>query len=71
MFTLEVHGEAQAEMSALPSGVKAKLIRQLDKLRTNPLVLREPDSKPLGNGLSEIRTVGFFLPEEFMSTERG
>lgn len=49
---------SQEEILSLPAGVQAKLIRQLDKLRNNPTVLREPDSKPLPNGLFEIRTVG-------------
>ncbi len=34
------------------------MIRQLDKLRQNPTALREPDSKPLGQGLFEIRALG-------------
>ncbi len=28
------------------------------KLEANPRQLREPDTKPLGNGLFEIRTMG-------------
>ncbi|MBV8044797.1 type II toxin-antitoxin system RelE/ParE family toxin [Pluralibacter sp.] len=58
MFRLLVHEKVRDELIALPVVVQAKLIRQLDKLRLNPLALREPDSKPLGNGLYEIRTLG-------------
>ncbi|MEB7932999.1 type II toxin-antitoxin system RelE/ParE family toxin [Enterobacter quasiroggenkampii] len=58
MFRLIVHEAVREEILSLPAGVQAKLIRQLDKLRTNPTVLREPDSKPLPYGLFEIRIVG-------------
>ena len=58
MFRLIVHAAVREEILSLPAGVQAKLIRQLDKLRTNPTVLREPDSKPLPYGLFKIRTVG-------------
>ncbi|HEY2452692.1 MAG TPA: type II toxin-antitoxin system RelE/ParE family toxin [Scandinavium sp.] len=58
MFILEIHRLAYEELDALPLTVRAKMILQLDKLRANPTALREPDSKPLGNGLFEIRTVG-------------
>jgi Phage-related protein len=58
VFRLIVHEAVREEILSLPSGVQAKLIRQLDKLRANPTALREPDSKPLPEGLFEIRTVG-------------
>ena len=58
MFRLIVHEAVREEILTLPAGVQAKLIRQLDKLRSNPTALREPDSKPLPHGLFEIRTVG-------------
>lgn len=58
MFRLIVHQAVREEIRSLPAGVQAKLIRQLDKLRTNPTALREPNSKPLPYGLFEIRTVG-------------
>lgn len=71
MFRLEVHDSAQEELLALPERVQARLIRQLDKLRANPTVLREPDSKPLGNGLFEFRTVGFFHTRGIYVYRRG
>jgi phage-related protein len=58
VFRLIVHEAVREEILALPAEVQAKLIRQLDKLRTHPTALREPDSKPLPYGLFEIRTVG-------------
>lgn len=58
MFRLIVHEAVREEILSLPAVVQAKLIRQLDKLRANPTVLREPDSKPLPHGLFEIRTIG-------------
>lgn len=58
MFRLVVHVDVKKELQALPSIVQAKMIRQLDKLRQNPTALREPDSKPLGQGLFEIRALG-------------
>ncbi|EFC55377.1 TPA: type II toxin-antitoxin system RelE/ParE family toxin [Enterobacter cancerogenus] len=58
MFRLIIHEAVREEILALPAVVQAELIRQLDKLRANPTVLREPDSKPLPHGLFEIRTVG-------------
>jgi phage-related protein len=60
MFKIKMHSEVHDELAALPVSVQGRFIRQLDKLRQNPTVLREPDSKPLGNGLFEIRTIGFF-----------
>jgi phage-related protein len=58
VFRLIVHEAVREEILSLPAGVQAKLIRQLDKLRSNPTALREPDSKPLPYGLFEIRTIG-------------
>ena len=51
MFTVIFHDEAEKEFVALPAAIRAKL-------EANPRQLREPDTKPLGNGLFEIRTMG-------------
>lgn len=45
-------------MKALPTPVQAKMTRLLKKLEISPWLLREPDSKYLGDGLFEIRTMG-------------
>lgn len=58
MFTVIFHDEAEIELLALPPTIRAKMVRLLKKLEANPRLLREPDTKPLGNGLFEIRTMG-------------
>ncbi|MDH1612302.1 type II toxin-antitoxin system RelE/ParE family toxin [Klebsiella aerogenes] len=58
MFTVIFHDEAEKEFFALPTVIRAKMSRLLAKLEANPRLLREPDTKPLGNGLFEIRTMG-------------
>ncbi|MFP2033456.1 type II toxin-antitoxin system RelE/ParE family toxin [Klebsiella pneumoniae] len=58
MFTVIFHDEAEKEFTALPAAIRAKMARLLMKLEANPRQLREPDTKPLGNGLFEIRTMG-------------
>jgi mRNA-degrading endonuclease RelE of RelBE toxin-antitoxin system len=54
MFRLIVHERVRAELQSLPAVVQAKMIHLLDKLRQDPLVLREPYSKPLRDGLFEV-----------------
>lgn len=58
MFKVVAHADVRSEMLSLPASVQAKMIVKIDKLRYNPTALREPDSKPLGQGLFEIRTLG-------------
>lgn len=58
MFTVIFHDEAESELFKLPAPVRVKMVRLLKKLEANPRLLREPDTKPLGNGLFEIRTMG-------------
>lgn len=58
MFNVILHDDVPEEIAALPSIVQAKLIRLIDKLKVNATALREPDSKPLKDGLFEIRTMG-------------
>lgn len=58
MFTVIFHDEAELEFIALPATIRAKMTRLLQKLEVNPRLLREPDTKPLGDGLFEIRTMG-------------
>ena len=58
MFTVIYHYEAEKEVKALPPIVGAKLSRLISKLEIDPRQLREPDTKPLGNGIYEIRTMG-------------
>lgn len=58
MFNVILHDDVPKEIAALPPVVQAKLIRLIDKLTVNATALREPDSKPLKDGLFEIRTMG-------------
>ncbi len=55
MFTVIFHDEAESELSELPAPLRAKMVRQLKKLEHNPLQLREPDTKLIGDGLFEVR----------------
>ncbi|ELP3923319.1 type II toxin-antitoxin system RelE/ParE family toxin [Escherichia coli] len=54
-FTVFFHDEAVHELADLPADLRAKLVKQLKKLEASPQQLREPDTKPLGDGLFEIR----------------
>lgn len=58
MFNVILHDDVPEEIADLPPVVQAKLIRLIDKLKANATALREPDSKPLRDGLFEIRTMG-------------
>lgn len=58
MFTVIFHYEAEKEIKVLPPAVAAKLTRLIGKLESDSLRLREPDTKPLGDGFFEIRTKG-------------
>ncbi|KAB7666858.1 type II toxin-antitoxin system RelE/ParE family toxin, partial [Plesiomonas shigelloides] len=51
MFNVILHDDVPEEIAALPPVVQAKLIRLIDKLKLNATALREPDSKPLKDGL--------------------
>ena len=58
MFTLVLHDEAAEEVKALPLPMRAKLDYLMAKLKTNPTALREPHSKPVRDGIFELRTMG-------------
>lgn len=58
MFTVIFNNEAELELVVLPAAIRAKMTRLLQKLEANPSFLREPDTKPLGDGLFESRTMG-------------
>lgn len=58
MFTIIFYEEAEIELVALPMAVRAKMSRLLQKLVAKPRLLREADTKPLGDGLFEIRRMG-------------
>ncbi|WP_241569626.1 type II toxin-antitoxin system RelE/ParE family toxin [Rosenbergiella collisarenosi] len=58
MFNVILHDNVPEELAKLPPVVRVKMIRQIDKLEKNATILREPDSKPLRDGLFELRTMG-------------
>ncbi|KAF1370883.1 type II toxin-antitoxin system RelE/ParE family toxin [Yokenella regensburgei] len=71
MFRLIVHERVRAELQSLPAVVQAKMIHLLDKLRQDPLVLREPYSKPLRDGVFEVRTLGAIQSRGLYAFQRG
>ena len=58
MFSVVYHPEAREEATALPVKIRVKFDRLIGKLEYDARLLREPDTKPLGDGLFEIRTMG-------------
>ena len=58
MFNVKYHPEAETEADELPVGIRVKYDKLVKKLEKDPRMLREPDTKPLGDGLFEIRTLG-------------
>lgn len=58
MFTVKYHYDAVTEIKSLPPVIAAKFAGIISKLQHDPRVLREPDTKSLGDGLYEIRTMG-------------
>ncbi|MHA3259795.1 type II toxin-antitoxin system RelE/ParE family toxin [Yersinia pseudotuberculosis] len=58
MFNVILHDEVPDEIAGLPPVIRAKMIRLIDKLKMNATTLREPDSKPVRDGLFELRTMG-------------
>lgn len=71
MFTVILHVDVANELACLPPVVRAKMIRLIDKLKANPMALREPDSKPLGAGLFEIRTMGTDIARGLYVDQKG
>lgn len=58
MFTVRYHPEAETEASELPTAIRVKYDRLVHKLELDPTKLREPHTKPLKNGIFELRTMG-------------
>ena len=55
MFELLFHPDAVAEIEALPPIMRAKALNALDKLEAQGNQLRFPHTRPMGNGLFELR----------------
>ncbi|EBB2473734.1 type II toxin-antitoxin system RelE/ParE family toxin [Salmonella enterica] len=47
-----------SRIAKLPVKIRVKFDRLIGKLEYDARLLREPDTKPLGDGLFEIRTMG-------------
>lgn len=58
MFEVIYHEAAEDELRSLPPIIRVKFVKLVNRLQTDPCSLREPHTKPLGNGLYEIRTSG-------------
>lgn len=58
MFNVILHDNVADELANLSPIIRAKMIRLIDRLKMNATALREPDSKPLRDGLFELRTMG-------------
>lgn len=55
MFELLFHPEVMREIEAFSPLLKAKTLNAFDKLETQGNALRYPHSRPIGNGLFELR----------------
>lgn len=55
MFELLFHPQAFAEIESLNDVMKAKLLAKLDKLELRGNELRFPDTRPIQQGLFELR----------------
>lgn len=71
MFRVQLHVDVFNEITELPPIVQAKMLRLIDKIKQNATSLREPDSKPLGNGLFEIRTMGTHIARGLYVYQKG
>ncbi len=58
MFNVILHDDVPNELAGLQPVVRAKMIRLIDKIKTNATALRETDSKQLRDGLFELRKMG-------------
>lgn len=71
VFNVKLHESVPDEMAALQPIIKAKMIRLIEKLKENATTLREPDSKPLGAGLFELRTMGIHIARGLYVYQKG
>lgn len=58
MFEILYHPNAWDEVLELPIQIRVKYDKLITKIEHDARLLREPDTKYLGNGLFEIRTMG-------------
>lgn len=71
MFNIILHDAVRGELADLPPVMKTKMLRLIDKLKTRATALREPDSKPLGGGIFELRTMGTDIGRGLYAYQKG
>ncbi|MEM8060176.1 type II toxin-antitoxin system RelE/ParE family toxin [Morganella morganii subsp. sibonii] len=71
MFHVVYHPEAREEAPSLPVKIKVKFDRLISKLEYDAKLFREPDTKPLGDGLFENRTMGTDIAREIWVYHKG
>lgn len=71
MFEVIYHDAAEDELRSLPPIIRVKFVKLVNRLQTYPCSLREPHTKPLGNGLYEIRTSGTDISRGLWVYQRG
>ncbi|MGL4474436.1 MAG: type II toxin-antitoxin system RelE/ParE family toxin [Shewanella sp.] len=71
MFELIFHPEAEAEILALKGAMKAKVLHGLTKLEAEGHQLRYPDTKPIRDGLFELRAGGKDISRTFFAFSKG
>lgn len=71
MFTIIVHAHVVDELKVLPPVLRAKMVRLIDKLELDAPSLREPDSKPIRDGLFELRTMGTVIARGLYAYRKG
>ncbi len=71
MFTIIVHAHVVDELKALPSVLRAKMVHLFDKLKLDATSLREPDSKPIRDGIFELRTMGTVIARGLYAYRKG
>lgn len=67
MFELLFHPDAFAELEALTPIMKAKALNALDKLEAQGNQLRFPHTRPIQDGLFELRTSGKNISRTFFA----
>lgn len=67
MFELLFHPEAFAELEELTPIMKAKALSALDKLENQGNQLRFPHTRPIQDGLFELRTSGKNISRTFFA----
>ena len=55
MYTILTHEAAAVELSALPSQLRGRMFRLIERLALEGNQLRMPHSRVIGNGLFELR----------------